>query len=72
MAVFPLKQKELQALRVPFVVLVLIGIGGRALVGGSVLESVVGGGVIGGLCFLPLALLYFVYLFGKHRSVKYA
>ncbi len=71
MAIFPLTQRELQILRVLFVILVLIGIVGRALAGGSLLESVVVGGVVGGLSFIPLALIYFVYLFGKRRSVKH-
>jgi len=71
MAVFPLTQKELQTLRVLFVIPVLVGIVGRALAGGSALEAVVLGGVLAGLYFLPLALIYFVYLFGKRRSVKH-
>jgi len=71
MAVFPLAQKELRILRVLFVIPVLIGIAGRALAGGSALEAVVVGGVLGGLYFVPLALIYFVYLFGKRRSVKH-
>ena len=71
MAVFPLTQTELQILRVLFVIPVLVGIVGRALAGGSALEAVVGGGVLGGLYFLPLALIYFVYLFGKRRSVNH-
>jgi len=71
MAVFPLTQTELQILRALFVIPVLVGIVGRALAGGTALEAVVGGGVLGGLYFLPLALTYFVYLFGKRRSVKH-
>ncbi len=69
MPIFPLKQTELQILRILFVISVFIGIAGLALSGGSLLESVVGGGVLGGLSFLPLALIYFIYLFGKRRSV---
>ncbi|AHG01074.1 hypothetical protein HALLA_15455 [Halostagnicola larsenii XH-48] len=70
MGTFSLTQTELQILRVLFVVLVFVGIAGRALSGGTLLESVVGGGVIGGLTFIPLALIYFVYLFGTRRSVS--
>jgi len=69
MPVFPLKQTELRILRVLFVIPVLLGIASRALSGGSLIESVVGGGVLGGLAFIPVALIYFVYLFGKRRSV---
>ena len=69
MPVFPLKQTELQILRVLFVIPVLLGIASRALSGGSLLESVVGGGVLGGLAFIPVAFIYFAYLFGKRRSV---
>jgi len=72
MPVLPLKQTELQILRVLFVILVLLGIASRALSGGSLLESVVGGGVLGGLSFIPLGFIYFVYLFGKRRSVVQA
>jgi hypothetical protein len=73
MAIFPLTQQKLWILRALFVVSVLIGIGGRTLAGDSILEVVVGGGVVGGLSlFLPLALVYFVYLFGKRRSVQHA
>ena len=71
MALFPLTQTELWILRVLFVIPVLIGIGSRAFAGGSILEVVVGGGVIGGLSFIPLAFLYFIYLFGKRRPAQH-
>ncbi|KDE59576.1 hypothetical protein EL22_20120 [Halostagnicola sp. A56] len=70
MRVFPLERTELQYLRVLFVVPVFVGTAGRALSGGSLLESVVGGGVIGGFAVLPLALIYFVYLLGMPRLVS--
>ncbi len=70
MGVFPLTQTELQIFRVGFVVLVFAGVVSRALGSGSLLESVVGGGVVGGLSFIPFALIYFVYLLGKRRSVE--
>ena len=65
--VFPLEQPELRVLRVLFVIPVLVGLAGRALSGGSLLESVVVGGVLGGLSFVPLAFIYVVYLFGKRQ-----
>jgi hypothetical protein len=72
MPVLPLEQTELEALRVLFVIPVLLGIASRALSGGSLLESVVGGAVLGGLSFIPLGFIYFVYLFGKRRSAVQA
>jgi hypothetical protein len=63
-------QNELRLLQGLFLILVVAGIGMRAIDGGSLLETVVGGGVVGGLAFLPIALLYFIYLFGKRRSPK--
>jgi hypothetical protein len=72
MPVLALKQTELQILRVLFVIPVLLGIASRALSGGSLLESVVGGAVLGGLSFIPSGLIYFVYLFGKRRSAVQA
>lgn len=63
-------QNELRLLQGLFLILVVAGIGMRAIDGGSLLETVVGGGVVGGLTFLPIALLYFIYLFGKRRSPK--
>lgn len=65
-------KRELRLLQGLFLILVVSGIGMRAIDGGPLLESVVGGGVIGGLTFLPIALLYFIYLFGKRRSPKHA
>ena len=67
-----LNSKDIQLLQGLFLILVVAGIGMRAIDGGSLLESVVGGGVMGGLAFLPIALLYFIYLFGKRRSPKQA
>ncbi|MBV0902919.1 hypothetical protein [Haloarcula salina] len=72
MAIFPLKQQELWILRVLFVSCVLVGIGESALAGDTILGLVVRGGVLGGMSFVPLAVLYFVYLFGKRRSVQHA
>ena len=65
-----ISQKELRLLQGLFVILVASGIVVRALDGGTLLASVVGGGVIGGLTFLPIALLFLVYLFGKQRSTQ--
>jgi hypothetical protein len=67
MAIFPLKQTELQTLRALFVILVIYGIAIRALSGGS-LWAMINGGMFGGLYFVPVALIYFVYLFGKRRG----
>jgi hypothetical protein len=64
-AIFTLSQRELWVLRVLFVISVGLGIGGYALSGGSLLEAVIGGGVLGGLSFIPVALLYLVYLFQR-------
>ncbi|MFB9811894.1 hypothetical protein [Haloarcula sebkhae] len=72
MAIFPLTQQELWILRALFVIPVLVGIGGRVFAGGSILEVVVGGGVMGGLSFIPLAFIYFIYLFGKRLSIQHA
>ncbi|EMA26707.1 hypothetical protein C443_00022 [Haloarcula argentinensis DSM 12282] len=72
MAIFPLTQQELWIFRTLFVIPVFVGIGGRVLAGGSILEVVVGGGVMGGLSFFPLAFIYFIYLFGKYRSTQHA
>ncbi|MCJ0618140.1 hypothetical protein JZX76_00930 [Haloarcula hispanica] len=72
MPIFPLTQTELWILRALFVIPILIGIGSRALAGGTILEVVIGGGVIGGLSFIPLAFLYFIYLFGKRRPAHHA
>ena len=63
-------QEELRILQGLFLLPVVVSIGTRFLDGGSILESIVGGGVIGGLAFLPIGLLYFIYLFGKHRSAE--
>lgn len=71
MALFPLTQPELRILQGLFTVLVLAGIGVRALAGGSLLEAVVAGGVLGGMYFVPLALVYAAYLFGKRRSATH-
>jgi hypothetical protein len=65
-------EKEPRLFQGLFLILVLVGVGISAIDGGPLLESVVGGGVIGGLTFLPIALLYFIYLFGKRRSPKQA
>lgn len=72
MAISRIGKNELRLLQGLFLFLVVSGIGMRAIDGGSLLESVVGGGVMGGLAFLPIALLYFIYLFGKRRSPKQA
>ena len=70
MAIFPLTQKELRIIQVLFVLPVLIGIGIYALAGNPIGEAVLGGGVMGGLYFIPLALIYFLYLFWTDRSVQ--
>lgn len=70
MAIFPLTQKELRILQVLFVLPVLIGISVYALAGNSIGEAVVGGGVMGGLYFILLAILYFLSLFWTDRSVQ--
>lgn len=64
-----LTQKELRLLQAVFLILILIGIGMRSLSGGTAVEVIVGGGTLGGLLFVPIALLYLVYLFGN-RSKK--
>ena len=46
----------------------LLGITVGGLAGESLLSAVVGGGVIGGLCSMPLMLVYMIYLFGKRHG----
>jgi hypothetical protein len=72
MVSYGLGERQLQVLRLSFLVFVLLGVGVRAVEGGSLLESVVGGGVIGGLAFLPVALCYLVFLIGTRRVPKRA
>lgn len=62
----------LRGLRALFAVCVTIGVAGRALAGDPFFASVVGGGVVGGVAFLPLGLLlaglFWAYSLGRRHS----
>lgn len=51
--------KELRLLQELFLILIVVGIGMRAIDRGSLVESIVGGGVIGGFYFLPVNFLFY-------------
>lgn len=67
MAALPISERELRILQGGFVILVVFGISVSLVNGGGVLASVVGGATLGGLAFLPPAMLYALYLYGKRQ-----